>query len=328
MAVLVAAGAAAAGTAVYFELRKPSAAQTTNLVDDLGRAVAAPIEAHRIVVLAPSIMDTVYRLGLRDRVVGVGCTPSGWGGMEAEYAPNQSALWNLTPSLCIPDFPRLGTEQVASLMPDLVLASTITSSEDLGILTDTYHLPVVVLAPSTLEGIVGDVKLLAQLFPSVATDATALEVALDRTLTNASSFDYNLSIQNASIPTVLIAYFYNSSGYNTYGSGSFGESLVDLAGGSSLAGCAPFAYCEMNGSYVLANPPDLLLYGTVFGDAYIAPDLTNWTNAPYWSQIPSDKIPVDANLLTEADPTMVLALPWFEYYLHPTLVPEPTTPPP
>jgi len=328
-AILVAAGAGLIGTAIGFELQ--SHGGRTTVVDDLGRKVAAPTNASRIVVLAPSIMDFVYRLGLRDRVVGVGCTVGIVGGMENEYSPNQTSLWGLDPSLCITDTPTLDTERVAFLDPGLVLASTITSAADVETLTTTYGLPVVVLAPTTLGGIVGDVALLAQLFPSAQGPATALEATLDSTLYNASVFESDLSANGSALPSVLVTYGFYGGEYYTFGEGTFGESLAELAGGSSISAGISIEYPGINASAVLAENPSAILYGTSDNDPYLVANETPavWnTSAPYWNQLNGSKIPIDVTVLTEPGPSMILAVPWYEYYLHPTLAPRPGTPPP
>jgi ABC-type Fe3+-hydroxamate transport system substrate-binding protein len=329
--LLVAAGVAVVGTAAYFELRPVASGSgapgTVTVVDDLGRTVVAPSNASRIVVLAPSIMDIVYRLGLRDRVVGVGCTPSLYGGILDEYSPNQTAEWNLSSAMCITDFPSLNTEQVASLNPQLVLASTITSADDVATLVSTYNLPVVILAPATLEGITGDVNLVAQLFPSSRPVATTLDASLEGVLANASAFDNLLSDNATPIPSVLLTYYFDGGGYYTFGPGTFGQSIVDLAAGDSIAAGVPLEYAEMNATVVLADQPAIVVYGTSWNDPYLVSNETPtaWTTAPYWAQLNASKIAIDITVLTEADPTMLLELPWFIHWFHPTLAPAPTT---
>jgi iron complex transport system substrate-binding protein len=331
VAILVAAGVGVSGTAVYYDLRaspsSPAGPNNVTVVDDLGRVVTAPLNASRIVVLAPSAMDIVYRLGLRDRVVGVGCTTSIEGGILNEYSPNQTALWNLSAGLCITDYPELDTERVAQLNPGLVLGSTITSATDVQTLATTYHLPVVLLAPSSVPGVVGDVALVARLFPGTAAVATALEAQLQLALVNATSFDSNLSTNNDSIPSVFVTYGFYTGTYYTFGPGTFGQSLVELAGGSSISSGVPLEYYGINASVVLADQPSVILFGTSWNDNYLVAgqNVSVWeATAPYWSSLDGTKIPVDVTVLTEADPTMVLALPWFLYYLHPTLYPEPS----
>lgn len=331
VAVLVAAGVGVAGTAVYYDLHSPSSGPAgpgnVTVVDDLGRVVTAPVNTSRIVVLAPSVMDIVYRLGLRDRVVGVGCTPSIEGGIDNEYSPNQTALWNLSAGLCVTDYPELDTERVAQLDPGLVLASTITSATDVQTLVTTYRLPVVILAPSSLAGVVGDVALVARLFPGTGTAATALEAVLQESLYNATSFDSNLSTNNDTIPAVFVTYGFYAGTYYTFGPGTFGQSLVELAGGSSISSGVPLEYYGINATAVVAADPAVVLFGTSWNDPYLVAGQTPvvWnTTAPSWPELTGAKIPVDVTVLTEADPTMVLALPWFLYYLHPTLYPQPS----
>lgn len=322
---LVAAGLGAVVSAVYFGSMATASGgpHDITVVDDLARSVTAPQDPSRIVVLAPSVMDLVFRLGLRDRVVGVGCTTSLVGGIQNEYSPNQTTLWGLNASLCVADYPSVDTEQVAELDPGLVLASTLTSRNDADTLNQTYHLPVVFLAPRTLDGIVGDVGLLERLFPSTEARATDLEAALELSLYNATTFDSNLSTNNVSIPSVFLTYGFYGGSYYTYGPGTFGDSLIDIAGGSSLSAGVPLQYYGLNASVVLADQPTVILYGTSWNDPYLVAGQTPsvWASeAPYWSQLNGTKIPVDVTLLTEADPTMVLALPIFLHDLHPTLI--------
>jgi iron complex transport system substrate-binding protein len=344
VALLVVAGVAIAGTAAYFEVHpvrtttpaasttppssqnntsQPKGPTTETIVDDLGRRVTVPLNASRIVVLAPSILDIVYRLGLGADVVGLGCAPTEYG-LLSVYSPNQTSLWGLTPSMCINDFPTLNDQAVANDSPGLVLASTITSASDVTTLTETYNLPVVLLAPSGLQGIVGDVALVASMYPDNAR-ALPLEVSLDDALTNASNLDTNLSDNGDAIPNVLLAYYFDGGGYYTYGPGTFGESLIELSGGSNVAGGAPLTYFEMNGSVVLDDEPSVVVYGTSWNDPALVGGETvqNWTTAPYWSQLNGTLHAIDVTLITEADPTMILALPLFEYWLQPTLQTSP-----
>jgi iron complex transport system substrate-binding protein len=351
VAMLVVAGVAIAGTAAYFEFHpvrtpapaasttppapnpknnttspnstKPTGPTTETIVDDLGRRVTVPLNASRIVVLAPSILDIVYRLGLRADLVGIGCTATEYG-LESVYSPNQTSLWDLTATLCINDFPTLDDQAVANDSPGLVLASTITSASDVTTLTDTYGIPVVMLAPSGIQGIVGDVALVASMYPGNA-KAVPLEVALDDALTNASNLDTNLSDNGDPIPSVLLTYYFDGGGYYTYGPGTFGESLIELAGGSNVAGGAPLTYFEMNATVVLNDEPAVVIYGTSWNDPALVSGETpqNWTAAPYWSQLNGSLHAIDVTEITEADPTMILTLPLFEYWLQPTLQPSP-----
>jgi iron complex transport system substrate-binding protein len=328
VSLLIVAGAAIAVTSVYFEVRptSSSSASSVTVVDDLGRTVQVPVNASRVVVLAPSIMDTMYRLGLRDRVVGIGCDPALVGGIDNEYTPNQTALWTLSPGLCVVDYPTVSVEDLVNRTPDLVLTTTITSAASVESISSTFGIPVVILAPATLDGVLGDIRLIAQIFPSAVPTADTLEAQLQQTLLTAENFDTNLSSANATAaPTVLLSYYFDSGGYYTYGPGSFGQSLIDLAGGANVAAHSPLVYYEMNGTAVLSADPQVVLYGTSWNDPFVVSGETpgNWSQAPYWGQLTGSKFAIDIALVTEVDPSMILALPMLQHDLYPGLAPAP-----
>ncbi|MDE1821338.1 MAG: ABC transporter substrate-binding protein [Euryarchaeota archaeon] len=324
--VILVAAATIGATAAYYTLRPvphPSGPGTVTVYDDLGRSVTAPVNAAHIVVLAPSVMDIVYRLGLRSHVVAVGCTVSFPGGILNEYSPNQTALWSLTNSSCITDFPGVNTEAVANATPGLVLATTLTSQGDVSTLANTYHLPVVILTPSTLAGVIDDVRIVAELFPSAQSTASTLESELSRTITQVSSEAANLTAAGVATPSVLLTYYFDPGGYYTYGPGSFGDSTLSLVGGTNVADAVLLQYGEMNATAVLNDQPNVVLYGTSWNDAYLVAGETPsvWSSAPYWSQLTGSHVAVDVTLVSEPDPSMVLALPWIQHALYPSHVP-------
>lgn len=325
--VLVAAGAVG-GTAAYYSLKGGSSSGgpgTVTVVDDLGRSVTVPTNPGKVVVLAPSVMDMVYRVGARSAVVGVGCTSAIPGGILNEYSPNQTALWGLSNSTCITDYPTLNTEGIANSSAQVVLATTITSQSAVDVLVGTYHIPVIVFSPATLEGIVGDVRILAQVFPADAATALTLESELTRTLAQVTAEDANLTNAQVPVPSVLLSYYFDSGGYYTFGPGTFGESVIELAGGSNIAGSVPLQYDEINATVVLNDQPTVVLYGTSWNDPDLVAGETPgvWASAPYWSQLSGTKIALDVTEVSEPDPSMILALPWVQHDLFPALVPAP-----
>jgi iron complex transport system substrate-binding protein len=97
------------------------------VTDDTGRAVAVPQPVRRIVSLAPNLTETLFALGLGDRVVGV----TDFCDYPAEAATREHVGGPVSPNL----------EKIAKLRPDLVLATrsggnrlaTVQSLETLGI---------------------------------------------------------------------------------------------------------------------------------------------------------------------------------------------------
>ncbi len=203
--LVVAAGVGVAGASAYVALRPgPAAAPspgTIALTDDLGRNVTVPYDPARIVVLSPSIMDSVYRLGLRGHVVGVDCYLPAFGGLSADYSSDQIALWNLAPSMCVQVAPTFDIEALLNLTPQVVFASTIVSVASVEEISTTYHIPVVMLQPATLSGVLIDDSLLGRIF-AVGTVATAINAKLTEELANASALPSKVT----AYPTVLVTY--------------------------------------------------------------------------------------------------------------------------
>lgn len=80
-----------------------------SVTDDTGRTVLVPVHVQRIVSLAPSLTETLFALGVGDRVVGV-----------SDYC-NYPAAVRTRPSVGAPLNPSL--ESIVALQPDLVVAA-------------------------------------------------------------------------------------------------------------------------------------------------------------------------------------------------------------
>jgi iron complex transport system substrate-binding protein len=318
--LLVVGGLAIGGTAAYFEVRPATGHGALILTDDLGRTGSIPVNPSRVVVLSPNIMDSMYRLGLRSHVVGVDCYSAAFGGLSADYSADQVARWGLTDSMCVQVGPTLDIEKLLNLTPQLVLASTIVSVAAVETITHVHHLPVVMLQPPTLSGVLIDVNLLAEIF-GVAGTASRLNSALQVELGNTSAILGKLSGLGTPFPTVLVTYSVDAGGYWTYGPGTFGQSLIELAGATSISANATLPYPELPGERVLASDPQFLVYGTGYGL-----NLTSYAVAPFWSQLHAVRYGhaagMDSNYLTEPDPTMILVgLPQLLALFHPGVTP-------
>ncbi len=324
---VVAASASAGGVALYYTVTAPGPAACPGapapghliVTDDLGRCVAVPFDPSRVAVLSPNIMDSMYRLGLRSHVVAVDCSPTAFGGLGGDYNATQISLWNLTPLACIQALPFV-LEDVANASPQLVFASTIISQEAVNDIQTGLGIPVVMLQPATLEGILADVTLLGEIFGAGAA-ATALNSALSSELANVSAVVNGTT----SRPTAFVTYgpetgpSGNVSGYYTYGAGVFGTALVAAAGAVSITSSNPNPYPAIPLEQLASANPDVIVYANgTFGyneSAYAAsviwPSLTAVMDNHVYG--------IDSNLLAEPDPTMILAgLPALVGFFHPS----------
>ena len=313
--LIVIAGGAVAATATYYSLHPaPSAAApgSIQVTDDLGRTVTVPADPARVVVLGPSIMDIMFRLGLRSHVVGVDCYAAADGGLAEDYSPNQTVRWNLTSSMCVQVGPTFAPSMLAALDPQLVLSTTLVSVATVTEISQNLGVPVVMLQPPTLSGILVDVSLVGEIF-GVGSAANALNAALSLELYNAT----NITANAVSLPTVLVTYSVDASGYWTFGPGTFGSSLLALAGGASISAAASTPYPELAPSQVLSDNPSWIIYGTGFGL-----NESTYAGGPDWSSFGAvqhgNVSGLDSNWLTEPDPTMILSgLPAIQAILFP-----------
>jgi iron complex transport system substrate-binding protein len=318
---LVVAGISAGGTALYFELRPaPTTHSAETVTDDLGRTVSIPANPSRAVVLGPNVMDTMYLLGLRAQVVGVDCSNASLGGLEGDYTPAQVSLWTLSSSMCVLAYPQVSSADLLSFNPQVVLASTVLSVPGLESWSSTYGIPVVFFGPSTLGSVVYDVQMAATIF---GVSSTHLVAELQTALSQSSSFLTNLTDNGTPLRSVFMTYYpvaagEPDAGYYTFGPGSFGQSLIELAGGVNVAGNATTSSPELTGSQVLFDDPSVVVYGSGFGV-----NLTDYQQGPDWGSIPAvahgNVTGIDVTIMTEVDPTMVLSISVFTHILYPTL---------
>ena len=94
----------------YPRRHPPQAGVAHAVTDEVGRRVTIPPEVRRIVTLAPNLTETVYALGLEDRLAG-----------DTDYCDTPPAAKS-KPHVGNPQNPSL--EAIVALHPDLVLATT------------------------------------------------------------------------------------------------------------------------------------------------------------------------------------------------------------
>ena len=109
------------------------------LTDELGRTVAVPDHPHKLVCLAPSIVDDVYSLGAGNDVIAV----SEYTTYPAEAAKKPIIGAPLNPSL----------EEIIALHPDLVLATTSINRPETADALAKIGVPVYTTDPQTVRGI-------------------------------------------------------------------------------------------------------------------------------------------------------------------------------
>jgi cobalamin transport system substrate-binding protein len=128
------------------------------VTDELGRTIRVPQSVHRIVSLAPNLTETIYALGLQDRLVGdtdfCDFPP------EAQQKPKVGGAVN--PSL----------EAIAALHPDLVLVTKNLNRLDTVEALAEIGIPSYATDPHTVEAIIASVARLSNLLGAPETGTT------------------------------------------------------------------------------------------------------------------------------------------------------------
>lgn len=130
------------------------------VVDELGRTIRIPQPVRRIVSLSPSSTETIYALGLQDRLVG-----------DTDYCDYPSDAQKKTkvggatnPSL----------EVIASLHPDLVLVTKLNRLETTQSLAE-LGIPSYATDPHTVADILSSIKTLADVLGAPEAGASVAE---------------------------------------------------------------------------------------------------------------------------------------------------------
>jgi iron complex transport system substrate-binding protein len=121
------------------------------VVDEVGRTVRIPQPVQRIVSLAPSLTETVYALGLQDRLVG----DTDYCDYPADAQKKQKVGGPINPNL----------EEIVALQPDLVLVTkslnrleTVRALADLGVAsyaTDPHSVKQIIASTEKLAEVLG-----------------------------------------------------------------------------------------------------------------------------------------------------------------------------
>jgi iron complex transport system substrate-binding protein len=140
--------------------RQPTGSELRQVTDETGRQVAVPRPVQRIVSLAPNITETLFALGLGNRVIG-----------DTDFCDYPAEAKN-RPRIGGPVTPNF--ERIAALHPDLVVTSSINppaavhSLEQIGI-------PVYTTNPATVEQVLASIKGLADLLDAGAAGAKLVD---------------------------------------------------------------------------------------------------------------------------------------------------------
>jgi iron complex transport system substrate-binding protein len=288
-----------AATATPSPSPSPSAAPSfpTTLTDDEGTAVALRAEPAKIVSLTPSATETLFALGVGDRIVGK---------VEdlSVYPPDAAK---------IPDVAKFGevdVEKIVGLGTDLVIAggNSFNPPDKIAQLR-TLGVPVVVLYAPDVPTVFTDIELIG------AAVGKAAE-AKDLTTSMQAGFD-QIGAATAGLPKPRVFYELDASQkIYTAADDSFLAAMIELAGGEPITTGSTTNF-EIPLETLITKDPEIIL----LGDAAYGTTVEVVEGRPGWKVMTAVKnkaiTPVDDVVITRPGPRLLEGLRALAAAIHP-----------
>jgi len=192
-------------------------------IDDLGRTVAVPAEVERAVSLAPSITESVFAVGAGNRLVGV-----------TSYCDHPIAANSIAK---VGDTINPSIETIVAMKPQIVFVSTASQIEGFMRAMEARGIPVFVSAPTTLDGVLADLRRMGEIFGTQEKTLellTGLQERIADADGRADKTGKRVFVQISSEPLF------------TAGKGSFITDLIRRAGGRSVTEDIETAYPKLS----------------------------------------------------------------------------------
>jgi iron complex transport system substrate-binding protein len=278
-----------------------------SIIDDYGRNVTiSKYPPERIISLAPSCTEIIFELNLEDKLVGVDIY---------DYYPEEIQEKIQSNNIMkVGQYSQISTEPLVSLNPDLVIAAMsvqLPIIENLAAVGQTG----MIINPQNYDDVLADILLVGQATGNIE-EAEALVSAIQN-----KAQEINDKTKDSSKPRVYIEYSFNG-GFQSFGSGSFADELINKAGGKNIFTDSLTAYIATNSEEVIVSNPEIIIIakGAMAEACGLTPSVVK--NRPGWDQIDA----VQNNQIYEIDerlllpgPAMIEGLDSMAKILHPEI---------
>ncbi len=272
-----------------------SARGARDLVDQTGRRVNVPDRPTRLVSLAPGITETLFLLGLGDRVVGD--TDSCEFPPEARLKVHVGSTLN--PSL----------EKIVVLKPDLVLGSPQANRREIVDRLARLGIPLYGVTAQTVDGTLASIADLGSVLGREA-EARELVQQLQQRIDAVTR-----RVANQRPPRVLFVVWYRP--LMTAGAQTFLSDVIRRAGGDPIGAGLQGEWPRLSVEEVMRLEPDVILFPETQA---FAPNLEEFQSLPGWRDMPAVKerhIYFVSDSIVRASPRLVDALEEVARILHP-----------
>jgi iron complex transport system substrate-binding protein len=273
------------------------------LTDGLGRTVSLPAPAQRIVSLAPGNTEILFAIGAGPQVVG-----------RDAYSDYPEAAKQVTD--IGGGFGELNTEVILAQKPDLVLAGSLTPSEQLTALEGLGLTVFSVANPKDFPSLFDNIRQVAQLTGRLS-QADELIAGLQKRVATVQD--------KLGMPAERPLVFYELDGTDpnapwTPGPGSFVDRLITLAGGENLGAKLSSEWVQVSIEELIARNPQIILIGDA---TWGGVTLDQVRARPGWKTLPAIQnnqlFVFDDNLVSRPGPRLVDGLEAMARLLHPEI---------
>ena len=258
-----------------------------SLIDGYGRNITFTEEPQSIISIAPSATEVIYAVGAGDKVIAVD--------FSSNYPDEAASLPKIA------NFPTLDIEAIITNNPDVVFGAGITSQDDIDLMED-QGLTVFILAPFDVDDVLEDIETVG-LITNHESEANLLKSSLQERIDNILQNVTTLSFK----PKIYIEYY--SEPLYTFGEGTYGHDLIELAGGINIAENATGLYPQINNEFVITQNPDIILYSK---GPWTTTNVTTISNRTGWNIINAVKnehiYPINEDWVSRGGPRIVEGL--------------------
>jgi ABC-type Fe3+-hydroxamate transport system substrate-binding protein len=263
------------------------------VTDETGRTVTVPDHPHRVICLVPSVTDTVFALGSGDDVVAV-----------SDYTAYPPAALK-KPS--IGSLVKPSIETILSFHPDLVVGTNIPGSLETATQLKSVGVPVYLVDPQGLPGILRSVKSVGEALNRVP-QADALNASLSRRIAAVKA-----RTTGKPAPRVLVPIWYDP--IISVGKHAFISEIIEAAGARSVTDDLIPDWPQISLEAVITRAPEALLL--IRGGKV---SIETLQKRPGWSSLPAiqkGKVYYVESGIQEPSPVAIDALEELAREFHP-----------
>ena len=274
----------------------PDAPPFREVVDETGRTVRVPQSVRRIVSLAPSLTETIYALGLQDRLVG----DTDYCDYPPDAQKKTKVGGGINPSI----------EKIASLHPDLVLVTKSYDRLETTQSLDVLGIPSYATDPHNVDEIISSTKRLADLL-GVPEVAASVADDLEHRLAD-------LRLRVGALPAKRVLFVVWTQPLISTGKNTFLADALRHAGAVSIVDSAQ-DWPQVNLEEVAKLQPDYL----VFADSHsenAAKEIERLAKLPAWKilkAVSNRRYAVISDAVNRPAPRIVSAIEELARQLHP-----------